>query len=310
MAFKVVVLGGSGMLGSMITDVLSQDSDIELTATVRGEALADQCRTRLPGVRWILFDAEAANLDAALHVVEENEWVINAIGITKPYIHEDNSSEVECAIRVNAVLPRRLARCAEACDARVLQPATDGVFSGATGHYVETDPHDATDVYGKTKSLGEVFSDNVSHLRCSIIGPEPKGYGFLVEWFRKQPPGAHLNGYANHLWNGVTTLHFARICLGVVKSGLPLPHLQHVVPADGVSKVEILRRLAAAYDRTDVVIQEMETTPARNFLLQTNDEDLNRCLWEASGCEHPPAVAEMISEMALHNFRLSGLAGA
>ena len=49
------------------------------------------------------------------------------------------------------------------------------------GVYVETDLHDALDVYGKTKSLGECQEPNVYHLRCSIIGPEPKDFKFLIE---------------------------------------------------------------------------------------------------------------------------------
>ena len=65
--------------------------------------------------------------------------------------------------------------------ARVLQIATDCVYSGAQGAYVETDLHDALDVYGKTKSLGECQEPNVYHLRCSIIGPEPKDFKFLIE---------------------------------------------------------------------------------------------------------------------------------
>ncbi|MDP6087572.1 MAG: sugar nucleotide-binding protein [Nitrospinota bacterium] len=307
MSSKVIVLGGSGMLGSMVTDVLSRDPDIELTATVRSETLTDQCRAHLSSVRWVLFDAEAADLDAALRVIDGHEWVINTIGLTKPYIHEESSFEVERAIRVNALLPHRLARRAEACGARVLQPATDGVFSGAKGHYVETDPHDAFDVYGKTKSLGEVISLNVSHLRCSVIGPEPKSYGFLVEWFRSQPPDARINGYVNHLWNGVTTFHFARICLGIIRVNLPLPSLQHVIPDDDVSKADILRLLSTAYGRTDVSIHDVEAERAGNFLLRTNDEALNRSIWEAAGYERPLTVAEMIPGMARHDCRLEGL---
>ena len=38
----------------------------------------------------------------------------------------------------------------------ILQIATDCVYSGATGGYTESSSHDALDVYGKTKSLGEV----------------------------------------------------------------------------------------------------------------------------------------------------------
>ena len=37
---KVLVLGGSGMLGSMVVDLLSRNGTFEVTATVRDAALA------------------------------------------------------------------------------------------------------------------------------------------------------------------------------------------------------------------------------------------------------------------------------
>src|SRR5436190_133310 len=79
-------------------------------------------------------------------------------------------SEVERAVDVNARLPHLLGELARGADARILQIATDCVYSGSRGEYVESDPHDALDVYGKTKSLGESFQETVHHLRCSIIG--------------------------------------------------------------------------------------------------------------------------------------------
>ena len=43
---------------------------------------------------------------------------------------------------------------------KVIQIATDCVFDGLKGNYTEDDKHNAIDVYGKTKSLGEVSADN------------------------------------------------------------------------------------------------------------------------------------------------------
>ena len=93
------------------------------------------------------------------------------------------------------MLPHQLARKAESSGAKVIQIATDCVYSGKKGEYVESDEFDPLDVYGKTKSLGEVTSPGVYHLRCSIIGPEPKEHKFLLDWFLGQPKNARVNGY-------------------------------------------------------------------------------------------------------------------
>ena len=51
---RILVLGGSGMLGSMVTDYLARDPELEVTATVRSPALRDACKSRVPEAAWIL----------------------------------------------------------------------------------------------------------------------------------------------------------------------------------------------------------------------------------------------------------------
>ena len=66
---------------------------------------------------------------------------------------------------------------------KIYQIATDCVFSGTVGNYNEMAKHDALDVYGKTKSLGEVNIKNFFNIRVSIIGKELDTKNSLVEWF-------------------------------------------------------------------------------------------------------------------------------
>jgi len=300
----VIILGGSGMLGSMCADWLGRVPGLKVAATVRDEKLAGRLRERLPEVDWRLFDADAPDLDKALGVIEGFGWVVNAIGITKPLIHDDNPDEVARAVRINALLPYHLARKAEKGRARVIQIATDCVYSGRRGAYKESDPHDAPDAYGQTKSLGEVVSPAVHHLRGSIIAREPKEHKFLVDWFLGQPAGAGVSGYTNHLWNGVTTLHFAKLCHGIITANIELPHLQHIVPADAVSKYELLRCLGRSFGREDIRIEPAAAAAAVNRTLATENEALNRRLWEAAGYKQPPAVAAMVAELAAFRPRL------
>jgi len=309
MTEKVIVLGGSGMLGSMVVDYLSRDADLEVTATVRTEALAGKCSERLPDVSWRLFDADASDLWNALGVIDGHDWVINAIGITKPLIHDDNAFEVERAIRVNSLLPYLIARRAQTSGARVLQIATDCVYSGSKGGYVESDEHDALDVYGKTKSLGEVPASHVHHLRCSIVGPEPKEHKFLLDWFLGQPRNVGVNGYVNHRWNGMTTLHFAKLCHGVVTRNVALPHLQHVIPTGEVTKCELLQCLARQFHREDVSIAPTEAAVVVDRTLGTTNGTLNQEFWAAAGYSHPPSVPEMVAELANYEYRFNDLLG-
>ena len=142
------------MLGSMVVDYLSRDSALEVAATVRTQELAAKCRQRLPRVRWLSFNAGSSESEKELGAIQGYDLVINAIGITKPLIHDDNAAEVERALLINSLLPHQIARQAQKGGARVIQIATDCVYSGSKGGYLESDPQDALDAYGKTKSLG------------------------------------------------------------------------------------------------------------------------------------------------------------
>ena len=45
---KIVVLGGSGMLGSMINDFISRNSNFSITSTVRNNELMNKCKSVFP----------------------------------------------------------------------------------------------------------------------------------------------------------------------------------------------------------------------------------------------------------------------
>src|SRR5213076_2163354 len=106
---------------------------------------------------------------------------------------------------------------AEEFGARVLHISTDGVFAGAAGACAEDAPHDCPDVYGKTKSLGEVTAREVLTLRCSIVGPDPSARRGLLEWFLGLPDGMEVTGYTDSLWNGVTSLQLANLCQRIIQ---------------------------------------------------------------------------------------------
>jgi len=304
---KVLIMGGSGMLGAMLVDVMARDEEIELIATVRDEGYAAHCSKEISNVTWKIFDADTPDLENALDVVKGMDYVINAIGITKPMIRDDIPSEVCRAIRINSLFPYQLSQRSKENGAKVIQIATDCVYSGTRGNYVEDDKHDPQDGYGMTKSLGEIHSEGFHNLRCSIIGPEPKDFKFLVEWFLGQPKGSRVFGFVNHRWNGLTTLHFARICLGIIKNEIPLPNILHLIPTGELTKAEMLHLFAEAFSQEEIDITDVPADYEINRVLQTNNEALNYRLWQGAGYEVPPSVPEMINEMSRYNLRLSNV---
>lgn len=288
---KVLVLGAQGMLGSTVASVLRRSSDVELTVTTRnGRPVA------LGGTRWRPFDAEHDSITALLER-DAYDWIVNGIAVLAARIDERADDSVIRAIEINAVFPRQLAKAAERRGQRVIQIATDGVYSGLHGPYDESAPHDATDVYGKSKSLGEAAGANVALLRCSIIGPESGPPASLLGWLLAVPSGTTVRGFTDQRWNGITTLHFAKLC-GAMIAGTAIPGPQHVVPSDSVTKSRLLALAARAFGRDDLSITAEPGPHRRDRTLATRHPDVNRRLWQAAGYPEPPSIANMLDELA------------
>jgi dTDP-4-dehydrorhamnose reductase len=193
---RVLILGASGMLGSAVLKEFSTFEG-ELIATTRvGTSLVSQSN-----VTFLKFDAATDNLGSTFSM--PIDFVVNCIGIIKPYINDADPKQAETAFEINGAFPNRLETWASKRGVKVIQIATDCVFSGSKCNYLETSEHDAMDVYGKSKSLGEAKGASMMHLRVSIIGPEVDRNSSLLEWVRNQPKNAEISGYTDHFWNGI-----------------------------------------------------------------------------------------------------------
>ncbi len=291
---KVLVLGGSGMLGNMVYRVLAGLPGLEVHVTTRDPECEGQGPWRWFDVVDFLDDKSPETL-----LCSGYSWVVNCIGVTRPMINEFDRHSIDRAILINSQFPYLLAEAAERHQFRIIQVATDCVFSGKEGRYTESSSHDAIDVYGKTKSLGEVISPNVMHLRCSVIGPEPRPEKrFLLEWVLKQEKNAKVPGFMGHWWNGVTTHAFAKVCGAIIgDDSLFSPGVHHIVPHGCQTKAVLLDIIRCAFDREDLEITPtMAGTPCDRTLATIHPT--SKRLWEAAGYAEPPFIAAMLQEMA------------
>lgn len=279
---KALVLGSTGMLGSAVLSALQS----------RGIAAIESSRTS-----GIFLDAMSPNIEFVLDESQlgTGDYVVNCVGLTKPRISEGIKTDLELAVRLNVLFPMELESYASRLGLKVIQVATDCVFRGNTGGYRESSPHDATDTYGKTKSLGEIFSDHFMHLRCSLIGPELHSQSLLFEWLRNQPKDARIQGYANHFWNGLTSSAFGRIVAGIISNNRFVSGTQHLVPADTVSKEDLVRMVLHAIGREDVQVDSHMTSPSIDRTLKTENEDVNLGLFHLGGYDAIPNIHEMVA---------------
>jgi dTDP-4-dehydrorhamnose reductase len=280
---RILILGGSGMLGHQLWRQLHKDHEVWVTL-------------RQPVERYAIYDLfenkrvitgiDVANTDALLSAIQASrpEVVINCIGIIKQ-IKEAKNSLV--SISINALLPHRLAQMCAVAGARLIHISTDCVFSGKKGNYTEDDISDAEDLYGRTKYLGELHDKHCITLRTSIIGRELETKSGLIEWFLSQK-GKIIKGYKNAIYTGLTTVELARIIEVLLLMHPQLYGLWHV-SSDAITKYDLLRLAQNAF------LWEGEIVTDENFVC---DRSLNSTRFRNSISYSPPTWSEMITELA------------
>jgi dTDP-4-dehydrorhamnose reductase len=288
----VSILGSTGMLGHSVIQGFAG-----FAGTLNGSSKREDTNPLLH--ESFFLDATERELPSALHKLGTADFVINCIGIIKPHISEVSAASRERALLINSLFPYALESLASELGFKIIQIATDCVFSGDKGKYLETDSHDAIDTYGKTKSLGEVPSANMMNLRVSIIGPEAGRSTSLFEWVRNQPNNSKINGYSDHYWNGVTCTSFARICRGLIENDGFVAGTHHLVPGDVMTKFELVTAIANRCDRKDIEIQKSPSGHKVDRTLSTAQESLNARLWANAGYPSIPSISELVAEIEL-----------
>lgn len=286
---RIAILGSTGMLGSTMTRVLEQEFGSVVEFNRSGESVTGNNNA----IRLNLL--EEYDLQSLFKNLEV-EYVFNATGLIKQKINQNNDLDLTAAYLVNNTFVQNLNNFSIATGVKVIQIGTDCVYSGENGNYSENDPLNPTDVYSKSKCLGEVASTEAMTLRCSIIGKENTGAYSLLSWVLSQPLNANINGFINHYWNGLTTLHFSKIVLGIIQSEGFAKGVMHLVPRDAVSKYELVKVIAESFGRLDLNIQEFSTDTKVNRILSTVNPARNLQLWQDGGYNKVPSILDMVTE--------------
>jgi len=286
---RILVLGKDGMLGTMVSKYFTSLNEYEVYLTSR----RDDRTVFNDNVRK--FDVSKDPLEILINEINP-DFLINCIGIIKPEINEENKESIEKAININTYFPLKISQLAKNKNFKYIQIGTDCVFSGGVGDYLEDASQDANDIYGKTKIGGETEHADKYILRGSIVGPESGDGKSLLNWFLSQNSNK-VNGFSDHMWNGITTLNFAKIVDGMIKNNNFNIHTQHVVPKDEVSKYDLLIYFKKYFD-VDVIIEKSNSSNSVNRSLKTNNQDENIKLWKDAGYSSVPSIEENIKELS------------
>jgi len=291
---RILILGADGMLGSAATHVLSEGA--EVFAGVRSQEALKSLGIGAShlGVseQNLLAGFDAQNPESVLSLFEaaQPDIVLNAVGIISQTCDAANYRRM---LEVNSVWPHALAQICEQWQARLIHLSTDCVFSGLRGNYTENDMPDATDMYGRSKLLGEITeSAHAITLRTSIIGWQFGSQVSLAGWFashRDEP----LKGYSAAIFSGLTTKALCEAIRDFVLLREELTGL-YQVSARPIDKYSLLQLLA------EKMKWNVDITPDDS--LKVNKSLDSSRFQEATGWK-PPSWDSMLEEMSAEYSR-------
>ena len=106
------------------------------------------------------------------------------------------------------------------------------------------------DDYGISKRLAneyiQMYSTNTKVLKTSIIGPENGTCFGLMEWFLSQE--GEVNGYTQAIWNGNTTLEWAKQCHNLIDDWNEY-NKQTILEGKPISKFDMLNLFNIFYNK-------------------------------------------------------------
>ena len=278
---RVLILGGSGMLGHQLYDHLK---DRHVTRVTLRQKISVYKKFNM----FSHLNSYAGIDVRSSHQLEEvfdefrPQVVVNAVGIIKqlPLAQESIPS-----IEINALFPHKLALICQNNGARMIHLSTDCVFSGKKGNYREKDPADAQDLYGRTKLLGEVGEKPCITLRTSMIGKELIREESLLEWFLSRKES--VKGFKNAIFSGFTTQELSRI-IEMIVTQYPTASGVYHVSSDPISKYDLLLMIKKRLKLPHKIVAD------ESFVC---DRSLNSSKFRRQFNYNPPGWEQMVEEL-------------
>lgn len=246
---NVLVIGAGGLLGSACLAIFNESPSINAVGTFRHKYDRNQSPCK-PEQHYFLRDAlDDAELETLFQQLQPSV-VVNCTSLPKDRLRLSDPLEF---IPIYALLPHVLANFCRRFSSRLIQISSDGVYSGDKGNYCEEDVPDASDLYGRTKLMGEVVAQGCVTLRTSMIGHDAKMQNGLVSWFLNQKDTCR--GFSNAIFSGFPVTVLARVIRDYVLSHSQLEGVYNLA-SDPISKFDLLRLISEIYDSRVTVIPD------------------------------------------------------
>jgi dTDP-4-dehydrorhamnose reductase len=281
---RILVLGGTGILGNEVVDVFKKSTGFDVywtSRTGRGSS--------------ITFNVTSGNLTRLIEQVDP-ELVINAT-VVKHWRTGNLLRNAFEMYRVNSWFPRKLSRLALNYRFKVIHLSTNAVFSGIKGNYQPKDFPFPASYYGFTKRLGESQNFETLIIRTSFVEHRELWNSEKTNNSKNAiPSGKEIIVFSKDRWNGVTHSILANLILGMAKRSEFLHGLYHFVPIGSLSTLEFVSwRNKNQWSGMKNILEKNRIWKRKLTLVSDPADSL--LLWSLAGYHHVPLINEIFTSV-------------
>lgn len=194
----------------------------------------------------------------------KGDYIINAVGAIPQKTKQ---------FEINVTLPIWLSSCVK----------TNVIHAG-------TDCEMDDDEYGISKKSASNFiksrSVNTKIIKASIIGPELNSHKSLLDWFLNSTDKVY--GYSKAMWNGITTLEWAKQCELLINDWNNYL-VENIVEGECLSKYDLLIKIKKVFNL------EIDIIPNENI-------NINKCL---KGSIKVPNIEDQLIQLKKYYYEKS-----
>ena len=239
---KIILFGSTGLVGSRITEFLSDTYEIVKPTRDEVDLYKDKEIEKFLGKN-------------------QADYIVYAAGVTR---QDQAEEEKDLALRLNATVPKLLAEIASKNSIPLIYFSTDAVFDGkqSTRPYNELDSINPVNYYGLTKAEGEqsVLSQSSKNLVIRLISVYTGVYEKKIDFARR----ALLKLSVNEPYEAITDLFFNPTYSDDVCSSLEsaikkkVSGIIHVGATDIISNYDFMVLMAREFNLDEKLIKKTE----------------------------------------------------
>ena len=290
---KILVIGGSGLLGGKLLKLLPDDSKKFGTYNTRPVKIdTKNCRS---------YHLDITNKKDTEHLIVKisPDIIVHTAALTNVDYCETNKS---AAWDVNVEGTRNIAESSRETNSKLVYVSTDYVFDGKRGMYKEDDQTNPVDHYGKTKLEGEKvvqeLCENYIIARTSVL------YGWhskpnFVTWVIKELKQEHkINIVQDQFTSPTLADNLAELILKLIEkkeSGI-----FHTAGSERICRFEFTKRIAEVFNLNKNLINPISSDKLNWIAKRPMDSSLD--VTKVSGIKRPLNINESLKLMEHVNY--------